>query len=434
MDIYLITIISVILIYTFIINIAIEKINLKELIFILIITLGTSLYVANIAEYLKLIPIVILASIYVYMNTRKVLYSICITIFSTIVAIIVDYGLGGIYTYFYSSKLVDGDFGLDFIIMELVVVWFLSKFIGKVLSKSKIKVTDLIFNFRFLIVLIVILTLIFVKIYTSVNYDDIALHKENFLKINGLLFFILCTFVLAVTYIIFKGMGKEMEVKGKEINYELLQNYTDKLENLYGEMRAFKHDYANIISSMIGYIEEDDMEGLKRYFNKNILPLSQEIGKNNLKIALLKNIKVLEVKGLLSSKLIRAQEMGIDIDIDIKNPIEKVHMDIIDLTRVLGILLDNAIEAGEKNHNPTMKVGFIREDKALTIIISNSCQDEIPPVYKMNKKGYSTKGENRGMGLSNLKDILGGYEYITLETIIEDGEFIQKIIIEDNFS
>jgi len=198
-------------------------------------------------------------------------------------------------------------------------------------------------------------------------------------------------------------------------------------------MRSFKHDYANIISSMIGYIDEDDMAGLKKHFYDNILPLSHEIGKNDSKIALLKNMKILEVKGLLSSKLIRAQEMGIEVLIDIKDPIEKINMHIIDLTRVLGILLDNAIEEGETSDKHNIRVGFIREDRILIILISNSCGEEVPPIYKINKKGYSTKGENRGIGLSNLKDILDRYKYITLDTIIQDGEFIQKITIDNNF-
>ncbi|ADZ19124.1 Histidine kinase-like ATPase [Clostridium acetobutylicum EA 2018] len=52
-------------------------------------------------------------------------------------------------------------------------------------------------------------------------------------------------------------------------------------------------------------------------------------------------------------------------------------------------------------------------------------------IYKIYKRGFSTKGDNRGIGLSNLKDIIGKYPNVMLDTVIEDNQFKQIIDIKN---
>ncbi|MBC8832103.1 ATPase, partial [Escherichia coli] len=66
------------------------------------------------------------------------------------------------------------------------------------------------------------------------------------------------------------------------------------------EMRVFRHDYVNILSTLVGYIDNNDMPGLKYYFENNIVPINKTIESNNYKISLLQNIHVIELKGLLA--------------------------------------------------------------------------------------------------------------------------------------
>ena len=173
------------------------------------------------------------------------------------------------------------------------------------------------------------------------------------------------------------------------------------------------------------------MKGLKEHFYKNIMPLGEGIKNNNFRIGLLKNIEVVELKGLLSSKIIRAQGKGIDVFVDISDKINNISMDIIDMVRVIGILLDNAIEAAEICEKPIIKLGIIKKTQSILIVIINSCIEDTPPVYKVFQKGFSTKGKGRGMGLSNVRDILNKSSNIFLDTTIKNGEFIQKLEIEN---
>ncbi|MBW4872927.1 MAG: GHKL domain-containing protein, partial [Paeniclostridium sp.] len=62
------------------------------------------------------------------------------------------------------------------------------------------------------------------------------------------------------------------------------------------------------------------------------------------------------------------------------------------------------------------------------IIVSNTYKEKIEDISNLFKDGYSSKGEGRGIGLSNLKEILNNYEnaYFTIKA---EGEFIQKLDI-----
>ena len=128
--------------------------------------------------------------------------------------------------------------------------------------------------------------------------------------------------------------------------------------------------------------------------------------------------------------MIHAQELGIDVFIDIMEDIKRIDMDIVDLCRIVGILIDNAIEAALISTNRSLKVALVNKNSSTIIAIINSCPDNTPPIYKLFQKGFSTKGQNRGLGLSNLKELISHYNNISLDTIIENGEFIQNLEIE----
>jgi len=95
---------------------------------------------------------------------------------------------------------------------------------------------------------------------------------------------------------------------------------------------------------------------------------------------------------------------------------------------VIGILLDNAIEAAIKCEKPSMKVAVINKENSVLFVIINSIYEEVL-IYKIYEKGYSTKGENRGLGLYNLKQITGKYTNVSIDTIVENGEFKQLLEI-----
>ena len=143
----------------------------------------------------------------------------------------------------------------------------------------------------------------------------------------------------------------------------------------------------------------------------------------------LSNIKELALKGLISSKLIYAHEMGLDVFIDILEPIEHINMKTVDLSRVIGIYLDNAIEAALQTEEKEIKFNMVTSDTGVAIILMNSFHNQNIPISKLEQRGYSTKGENRGMGLFNVKEVLCKYNNTYKVTEITDDYFIQKLEI-----
>lgn len=309
----------------------------------------------------------------------------------------------------------------------LFVAFILSSFIAYILKKLKVDMENVNLKNKFAILLFVDITLIGIMFYINAMMMKFS-HIDNVIVyVDSILFLAYFFSTIIMTYVLSMNLRKEMELKNKKIEFDNLQEYTSNLETMYNDMRKFRHDYINILSSMTGYIEQKNLNGLEEFFNKKILRLSENISKKDYKIDKLQNIKIMELKGVLSSKMIRAQELGIDVFIDIMESVKFINMDIIDLCRAIGILLDNAIEAALLCEVPSVKLGIINKEDSIIILIINSCPENSPPIYKMFQEGFSTKGTNRGLGLSNLKEILSNYKNIFFETSIENGEFIQNL-------
>lgn len=220
----------------------------------------------------------------------------------------------------------------------------------------------------------------------------------------------------------------EMKIKSEEIKH--IEEYAKHVEELYSNIRAFKHDYKNILLSLNEYIEEKRYDELEIYFKESILLSERNIERNDF-IVKLKNIKILPLKSVLISKLMKANNNSIDIFIDIVEEIDSIHMDHMDSIRVFGILLDNAIEECVKTNDKKLNFAIVKKEKSTIFIIENSCRENTPCIYKVFENGFSTKGNNRGIGLYNLKMILNKYGNITLNMEKEKGFFKAEIWIRE---
>ena len=236
--------------------------------------------------------------------------------------------------------------------------------------------------------------------------------------------------LIILIYVLGGKLKSEIIYKQKLKEAENLKEYTNSLEEMYEDLRRFRHDYINIISSIVGYVDDEDIIGLKSHIYKNIIPLEQNINKNNTKIHLLKNIKLSELKGLVSSKLIRAQELNINVTVDIIEEIESINIDAVTLCRIIGILIDNGIEECENIENSYITFGIIKNPSSIDFIVANSCRENIEPIYILNSNGFSTKGNNRGLGLAIVEELIKDNSNLILDTIVENRTFTQILTVE----
>ena len=215
----------------------------------------------------------------------------------------------------------------------------------------------------------------------------------------------------------------------KQNSYDNLQEYMTQIEEMYQNIRAFRHDYSNIMMSMAGYIEENDMDGLKIYYDKQIFPIRNLLSKEKDAVTKLHNLDIIELKSLISVKINYALEMKIEVNLEITEKIDKINMKSIDLVRIMGILLDNAIEACQECEKPSISLSIIKMKEDITFILKNSYIKQNIDYSKLGSLGVSSKGERRGTGLYNIKTITNAYENVIMDTEYEDGYFTQLLEI-----
>lgn len=433
MIVYINIIISIMTVYTLIINFSPVQLKFKEHIMMFSSMVICSFMMNEIGRFWPAVPIIIIPIIFLRnKGTNKVL-SIIIPTISLIMAMLIDMAVGITIMWLFKFNLNmlwnHEMIQLYGVILEFILVLILSRFLRTFLRR-RIKGINHKFKGKMGILAVLIILLTLVIMYANAIVETQYGTNNELVKINGILFLAYFILLMIIMHVLIKNITKEIEYKNKQMQLENLQQYADNLEKMYTEMREFRHDYLNVLSSFAGYIDNEDMDGLKKHFNDKILPFSNGIQSKDFKISLLKNIKIPELKGIVSSKIIRAQELNIDVVIDIPEPIEEINMDIIDLTRCMGILLDNAIEAAEKTDKQYVMTAIADREEYIIIEVENSCNKDVQTIDKMFEKGFSTKGENRGIGLSNLKEILKEYkENVYVETLIKDNKFKQCLKI-----
>lgn len=415
------------------------KISLKNTLINSIIGSILVLFSINFNEKLALPTIIIFLVILLTINTKNFIRSIVtITIAVTIISVLnVSIGVVLALTYRVNLSVINKMILENVLIC--IIMWvvtyiigiLLSKFIGEMYKKYKIvqgKVRDYK-ETKILVLMNSLITIILVYAHTNIIIEIEA--KNLILVMTSLIFLSYLVLNVIITYFFFKNLKKEFEYEYNKNNLKTLKGYVNTIENINNDMRKFKHDYINILSTLNVYIENEDSDGIKSFFYNEVLPFKVNVTEKNQRLGLLKNIKIDALKGVLFSKIMKAYEMNVDLYLDISEEINRISMEYIDLSIIVGNLFDNAIEEAGKCTSPKIKFGVIRKEHSVIIVIINSCREDTPPIYKMFKEGFSTKGEDRGLGLSNIKSIINKkYDNAVLNTYIEKNEFKQELIIK----
>ncbi|MCL1949731.1 MAG: GHKL domain-containing protein [Turicibacter sp.] len=194
-------------------------------------------------------------------------------------------------------------------------------------------------------------------------------------------------------------------------------------------MRAFKHDYQNILSSFEAYFEDGDYEQLKAYYYGKVKRVSDDLLAHDFKLEQLNRLKILELKSIFANKLMLAGSLGVDFTFELKEDITAIDAETVVLVRSIGIMLDNAIEAVSALGSGLVRIALFQEGKTLSLIIENDCMEGLPKIHQLKQAGFSTKGEGRGLGLSNLSGFVSQSPHLNLETTAQNGKFTQRLLI-----
>lgn len=288
---------------------------------------------------------------------------------------------------------------------------------------------EVIFKGQYLSLVLVVSAVTVGLFYYYIWQGQKAGFTSSVLRANAIVFITYAIIMSVVLFIIVRSAVKNAKVEAQALQMRQLQEYVGALEALQKDVRVFRHDYVNILSGINGFITNEDMDGLRVYFRTKVIPMNSDMEVNISKLATLHNLEVVELKGLFATKLIRAQELGVNAQVEVYKKIDQINMDSIDLCRAVGILLDNAIEAVMDTEDPTIRVAIIQKKDAIVLVFANNLPEDSPPVHQFFDEGFSTKGENRGLGLSTLKKTLKKYPNVSLDTKVTQLGFVQELEI-----
>lgn len=250
------------------------------------------------------------------------------------------------------------------------------------------------------------------------NIKDMML--SDFTNLGILIIFSL-PFIIICLLIYYNTDKNNLEEKENK----LISTYYKDLDKTNQKLRKNQHDIKNIFLSLSGLIEKDDISSLKKYFRENFKAYYDKILVDEDYISELSKINLPLLRGLIYEKISLAKSLNLDILLRIPVRIEEVKIDELDLVKLLGILLDNAIEEVKTHSNSHIIIDILKTNKATTFAVENSITKEKVDVENL----LSTKGENRGFGLLNLREIINSYDNIDFKTYSKDFKFVQIISI-----
>lgn len=226
---------------------------------------------------------------------------------------------------------------------------------------------------------------------------------------------------------------QEIELqRQQELELISLENYSKHVESLYQEVRSFRHDYANILLSIGESIDRNDLETIKKIYN-DITNDSEKFVKNSkFDLTRLSHISNSAIKSLMTAKFLEAENLGITITLEVPEVVECPKILLITYIRILAILLDNAIEAAVLSDVPKISVANFYQDDNFVFMIENSTKEDSIPIDNIYQKGYSSKGDNRGIGLATVSEFQQEYDNLSIETSSSNHLFRQILRIYES--
>ncbi len=261
---------------------------------------------------------------------------------------------------------------------------------------------------------IVVITFIFYLSYYNLN-DYITLFVNIFVS-------------LIYIIIIFLVINNESKYNKIHSKYIATISELEEYEKLINEYRVINHENKNQLNCIKGMTNNKKVHS---YINE-IMENKQSENKEILNQALL--IPTGGLRGLLYSKMVVMKNKNISyrlyVDKKINSKLIKniSSKTILDVCQIIGVFIDNAIEAVENCNNKMIIVNIYKLDDIVIEIINNFTEEF--DINKIDKLGYTTKNGMHGYGLSLVNKILKANSDLLNERTIKDKMFKQKLIIK----
>ena len=248
-------------------------------------------------------------------------------------------------------------------------------------------------------------------------------YSLTLLIINCIQFIIVCIFI-------FSYLKKSIEHEKVQSDLFTSELHNKTLVGMVDGVRTLKHDYNNIMQALNGYVSTKQYDKLQEHINQ-VLKECNVV--NNLSVIDPKIFNDPAIYGIVGSKFFIANKEDITFEFDVTTNIAQIQFPMPNLSRILGILLDNAIEATRKANNKYVRLEFKYDKRKCADVIKviNTYDTNINiNLNEIYNKGFSTKEVKSGIGLWEVKKLVNKNKNSQIYATIENNKFVQNLIIE----
>lgn len=277
--------------------------------------------------------------------------------------------------------------------------------------------------FSFSILILVLCTLIFLP------FSLLGVQNAPVLLLFPTLCIVFLWTQLVFILLLFRvAFYKDSATFSEEEKHGLVSYYQGLTESLtaIGEMR---HDIKNIFFTMGNFVNRSDDQEMKTFFWEKIYRYSLDTIRQSELLSTLYQIPNESLQAFLYLKCsqIQTQKIQIRLEVQLMPKKYQVGMDVIDLTRILGILLDNAMEEAQQIQDGYVEIKITATEAGSSYIIRNPVTEQI----KANgvHSGVTTKGYGHGQGLLIARQLVEQYDYVSLSSLLLEEEYTQSLSV-----
>lgn len=277
-------------------------------------------------------------------------------------------------------------------------------------------------------------------VMSSITLVMLAIFFYNLIKTfefnnNIITYLVIIVMLICILLYLFKQKIENEKISKK---YDELLDVMKSYESDIEEQRTLRHETKNEFATIKCKLQDkEDNKTIIEYIDSVIGEKEKAGSTKYSKFKYLPSNGLNGLKGFFYYKFIEAEKKGINVSINISKQIENSFLkdietkDFKDLARIIGVYLDNAIEASSTSEDKKLGIEMYLIKEKIEIIITNTFNNEIN-LDKIGKESFSTKGKHRGHGLLLVNKILSENNMFEAKNEIRGNIYIQSLKIKDN--
>ena len=274
-------------------------------------------------------------------------------------------------------------------------------------------------------------------VMSSITLVMLAIFFYNLIKTfefnnNIITYLVIIVMLICILLYLFKQKIENEKISKK---YDELLDVMKSYESDIEEQRTLRHETKNEFATIKCKLQDkEDNKTIIEYID-SVIGEKEKAGSTN--YSKFKYLPSNGLKGFFYYKCTEAEKKGISVSVNISKQIENSFLmdietkDFKDLARIIGVYIDNAIEASSTSEDKKLGIEMYLIKEKIEIIITNTFNNEIN-LDKIGKESFSTKGKHRGHGLLLVKKILSENNRFEAKKEIRGNIYIQSLKISEN--